>query len=257
MSLNANKAQADTIILRTEGLTRHYSGIRAVHNLSLDLHRGEIHALIGPNGAGKTTAINLIMGEINADTGSIYLDQKDVTKLPLWKRSQLGMGRTYQITSIIREISVADNLTLSLLSQTHESYINFHDRKKQVSVQLRVEELLHRFNLNNIQQKLAGQLSHGEQGRLEIAMCLACQPRVLLMDEPMSGMSHADSREIIELLESIRNDVAILLVEHDMDAVFRLSNRISVMASGETIASGSPEQIKENQTVIQAYLGDQ
>ena len=243
-------------ILTTSGMTKHYAGITAVNNLSLSLKTGEIHALIGPNGAGKSTAINLLMGEIEADSGSIIFDGRDISRQSVSQRSRLGMGRTYQITSVIRELSVRENMIIAVLSQSHEKYIGLGSAGKSPQVRQRVEEMLDRFDLVRHGPDLAGQLSHGEQGRLEIAMCLAPEPRVLLLDEPMSGMSLVDGEQIVELLESIRPQMAILLVEHDMDAVFKLASRITVLASGEAIASGLPQDIRKDEAVIKSYLGE-
>ena len=243
-------------ILSTSGMTKRYAGITAVNNLTLGLKTGEIHALIGPNGAGKSTAINLLMGEIEADSGSIVLDGKDISRLSVSQRSRLGMGRTYQITSVIRELTVRENMIIAVLSQSHEKYIGLGNAGKSPQVRQRVDEMLDRFDLARHGSSLAGQLSHGEQGRLEIAMCLAPEPRVLLLDEPMSGMSLVDGEQIVDLLESIRPNMAILLVEHDMDAVFKLASRITVLASGEAIASGLPQDIRKDDAVIKSYLGE-
>jgi len=243
-------------ILTTSGMTKQYAGITAVNNLSLGLKTGEIHALIGPNGAGKSTAINLLMGEVEADAGSIVLDGHDISNQTVSQRSRLGMGRTYQITSVIRELTVQENMIIAVLSQTHEKHIGLGSARKSPQVRQRVGEMLDRFDLARHGSYLAGQLSHGEQGRLEIAMSLAPNPRVLLLDEPMSGMSLMDGEQIVTLLESIRPQIAILLVEHDMDAVFKLASHITVLASGEAIASGLPQDIRKDEAVIKSYLGE-
>lgn len=243
-------------VLRTVDLNKHYAGISAVCDLSIELNTGEIHALIGPNGAGKSTAINLLMGETVPDSGEIFLHGKNISRRTPSQRSKLGMGRTYQITSVIRELSVEENMTIAVLAQTHESDIGLGKALGGKAVQNRVSEILHEFGLESFRRSLAGQLSHGEQGRLEIAMCLAPGPKVLLLDEPMSGMSLLDGEQIIQLLERIRPNMAILLVEHDMDAVFKLASRITVLASGEAIASGDPETVRNNEAVIKSYLGE-
>jgi len=245
-----------TGILRATNLAKHFEGIIAVEDFSLILNMGEIHALIGPNGAGKSTAIGLLTGEVRPDAGVIIFNETDITQLPTWRRANAGIGHGYQITSVVREMSVMDNMLLALFAQKHKRDIGIKNAQKYEAPSNDALKFLEQFGLSDARLQLAGKLSHGEQGRLEIAMCLATSPKVLLLDEPMSGMSNVDSEEMIEMLGSIKSTAAVLLVEHDMEAVFKLADQISVMSSGNIIASGVPEEIRSNQAVISAYLGE-
>jgi branched-chain amino acid transport system ATP-binding protein len=245
-----------TGILRVKNLVKHFAGIVAVEDFSLDLDIGKIHALIGPNGAGKSTAIGLLTGEVKPDSGVIMFNGVDITQQPTWRRAIAGIGHGYQITSVVREISVMDNMLLALYAQKHKRYIGLGNARKYRVPVNDACETLEQFRLGDSSNQLAGKLSHGEQGRLEVAMCLATSPKVLLLDEPMSGMSNVDSEKMLEMLASIKSSAAILLVEHDMDAVFKLADQISVMASGNIIASGTPDIIRRNEALISAYLGE-
>ncbi len=245
-----------TTLLTASNLKKSFGGLIAVDEFSIDLRQGQIHALIGPNGAGKSTAINLLTGELVLDQGEIQLQGHNLSELSTWQRAQAGVGRTYQITSVINEISVLENMLIALLTKTHQQLINLKAVMKNQALIEEVNDHLESFNLLEQSKNLAGELSHGEQGRLEIAMCLATKPKVLLLDEPMSGMSLLDGQNMIELLNRLKQSTAILLVEHDMEAVFQLADTISVMASGRIIASDTPENVRKNPLVIEAYLGD-
>ena len=244
-----------TKLLTAVNLKKSFGGLSAVDDFSIELGKGEIHALIGPNGAGKSTAINLLTGELLADQGSITLEGQDLSGLSTWQRAQAGLGRTYQITSVINELSVLENMLIALLAQTQQDQIGLTHVTKITPLIDQAKHYLQDFDLLPNAENLAGELSHGEQGRLEIAMCLATNPKVLLLDEPMSGMSLIDGKNMIALLHNIKQSMAILLVEHDMEAVFQLADTVSVMASGKIIASDSPQIIRKNPLVIEAYLG--
>jgi len=242
-------------LFSVQNLTRSFGGLVAVDDFSLELNTGEIHALIGPNGAGKSTAINLLAGELHPDQGIIELDDQDLTDLSTWQRAQAGLGRTYQITSVINEMSVLENMIIALLAKTHQNEIGMSNVMQNKRLVDQANHYLKEFEILKYATNLAGELSHGEQGRLEIAMCLAGEPKVLLLDEPMSGMSLLDGHSMISLLHQVKKSMAILLVEHDMEAVFKLADKISVMAFGKIIASGKPNAIRQNPIVIEAYLG--
>ena len=244
-----------TILLEASNLKKSFGGLVAVEALTIELNQGAIHALIGPNGAGKSTAINLLTGELAADQGNIKLQGHDITELSTWQRAQAGVGRTYQITSVVNELTVLENMLIALLTNEHKDLISLKNIINNQALIKQANDHLESFGLLGKIKNLAAELSHGEQGRLEIAMCLATNPKVLLLDEPMSGMSLLDGQNMIELLNQLKLSTAILLVEHDMEAVFQLADIISVMASGRVIASGIPENIRKNPLVIEAYLG--
>jgi branched-chain amino acid transport system ATP-binding protein len=229
----------------------------AVDGVTLDVAAGEVHALIGPNGAGKTTLIHQISGTLSVDVGEIFFLEKDITRLPAHQRVAAGLARSYQITSIFRRFRVLDNLALAVQARSGSSFSFWRPVAEEAAL---FEEARRIAALVNLTQKLdavASTLSHGEQRALEVGLALATHPKLVLLDEPMAGMGPEESRRMIELIGRIRTDVAVLLVEHDMDAVFRLADRISVMVNGRLIATGFPEQIRMNVEVRKAYLGDE
>jgi branched-chain amino acid transport system ATP-binding protein len=244
-------------VLSLRNLSKRFGGVVAVDGVTLDVAAGEVHALIGPNGAGKTTLIHQISGTLSVDVGEIFFLEKDITRLPAHQRVAVGLARSYQITSIFRRFRVLDNLALAVQARSGSSFSFWRPVAEEAAL---FEEARRIAALVNLTQKLdavASTLSHGEQRALEVGLALATHPKLVLLDEPMAGMGPEESRRMIELIGRIRTDVAVLLVEHDMDAVFRLADRISVMVNGRLIATGFPEQIRMNVEVRKAYLGDE
>jgi branched-chain amino acid transport system ATP-binding protein len=229
----------------------------AVDGVTLDVAAGEVHALIGPNGAGKTTLIHQISGTLSVDVGEIFFLEKDITRLPAHQRVAVGLARSYQITSIFRRFRVLDNLALAVQARSGSSFSFWRPVAEEAALFEEARRIAAQVNLTQKLDAVASTLSHGEQRALEVGLALATHPKLVLLDEPMAGMGPEESRRMIELIGRIRTDVAVLLVEHDMDAVFRLADRISVMVNGRLIATGFPEQIRMNVEVRKAYLGDE
>lgn len=250
------RAKPGQPLLQAGSLTRRFGGLTAVGNVSLDLHVGELHAVIGTNGAGKSTLINMLSGEIPPSDGTIRLDGNDVTRWPQHQRARAGIGRSYQRTTIFPAFTVFENCRLA--AQAHAQ----HPWKLwQAAEQCRhsvgiAQQALDTAGLAGVAGKPAGSLSHGQKRQLEIAMCLATEPRVLLLDEPLAGMGAEESERMLSLLERLRHTHAVLLVEHDMDAVFRVADKITVMVNGQVLASDAPENIRANTEVQLAYLGE-
>jgi branched-chain amino acid transport system ATP-binding protein len=244
-------------MLRLEGVSKRFGGVVATDRVSLEVAAGEVHALIGPNGAGKTTLVGLISGGLAADAGEILFEEKNITGMKQHDRVRSGLARSYQITSIFRKLSVLDNLALAVQARSGSSFSFWRPLEKETRLFDEARSLLEEINLQSKATAVAGTLSHGEQRALEVGLALATQPKLVLLDEPMAGMGPEESRRVIELIERIRAGVTVLLVEHDMDAVFRLADRISVMVDGRVIATDAPEKIRTNPEVRRAYLGDE
>jgi branched-chain amino acid transport system ATP-binding protein len=221
------------------------------------VRNGEVHALIGPNGAGKTTLVGLISGGLAADDGGIFFEERNITGMKQHDRVRGGLARSYQITSIFRRLSVLDNVALAVQARSGSSFSFWRPLEKETRLLDEARSLLEEINLQSKAGTVAATLSHGEQRALEVGLALATQPKLVLLDEPMAGMGPDESRRMIELIERIRARVTVLLVEHDMDAVFRLADRISVMVDGRVIASDTPEKIRADEAVRKAYLGDE
>lgn len=234
-----------TATLRVSGLRKRFGGVAAVDDVSLDLAAGELHAVIGPNGAGKTTLINLLSGALRPTAGTIVLDGRDVTALAMHRRVRLGLARSYQITSLFPNFTVLENLALAL-----QGAGNPDDRD-------RTHAELDAVGLGARGDQFVGTLAHGERRQLELGLALATGARLLLLDEPMAGMGPEEATRIIGLIEALKGQRTILLVEHDMDAVFRLADRISTLVYGRVIASGSPDEIRRHPEVRRAYLGEE
>jgi branched-chain amino acid transport system ATP-binding protein len=245
-----------TPLLQAGALTRRFGGLIAVKAVSLDLHIGELHAVIGTNGAGKSTLINMLSGEIAASEGMLKLDGVDATGWPQPRRARAGIGRSYQRTTIFPQFSVLENCRLTAQAALQRPWHLWQSANGCAASVGIAREVLEVAGLGGLAERPAGSMSHGQKRQLEIAMCLATRPRVLLLDEPLAGMGAEEAERMLSLLERLKRDHAILLVEHDMDAVFRVADRITVMVNGEVIASDVPENIRSNADVQTAYLGD-
>ena len=244
--------------LAVRGLTRMFGGLIAVNNVNLDLHVGEVHAVIGTNGAGKSTLINMLSGEIVASSGTIALDGRDVTQMPQPRRAKAGIGRSYQRTTIFPEFSVLENCRLTAQAQAHPRPWHIWQSARGCTLSNeRAKAALARAGLLSHQHAQAGSLSHGAKRQLEVAMCLSTEPQVLLLDEPLAGMGAEETERMLQLLQELKSGHAVLLVEHDMDAVFRIADRITVMVNGSVVASGTPDQIRVDPVVRTAYLGEE
>jgi branched-chain amino acid transport system ATP-binding protein len=244
-------------VLRLEGLRKRFGGVVATDGVSLEIAQGEVHALIGPNGAGKTTLINQISGSLPPDSGRVLFFENEITKHSLHERVREGLARSYQITSIFRRFSVLDNVALAVQARSGSSFSFWRPVASERGLFDEAFTILHDIGLENSKDALAGTLSHGDQRALEVGLALATRPRLVLLDEPMAGMGPEESQRLIALIERIRARVTVLLVEHDMDAVFRLADRISVLVSGRILATGRPQEIRADAEVRRAYLGDE
>jgi branched-chain amino acid transport system ATP-binding protein len=243
-------------MLRLEGLSRRFGGVVATDRVTLEIASGEIHALIGPNGAGKTTLIGQIAGSLASDAGEIHFLGRSLTALKQHQRVKLGLARSYQITSIFGRLSVLDNLALAVQARSGSSFSFWRPVSGEKEIFEEAQAIVAEIGLLEKEKSIAATLAHGEQRALEVGLALATRPRLVLLDEPMAGMGPEESQRVIALIESIRSRITVLLVEHDMDAVFRLADRISVLVAGRLIATGTPESIKSNAQVRKAYLGD-
>ncbi len=244
------------VLLEIEALTKRFGGVVATDGISLALVPGELHAIIGPNGAGKTTLIGQLTGEIAPDGGRIRFDGGDITRLPAYRRSQLGLARSFQITSLFSDFTALDNVALAVQAHSGHSFRFWRDARREMGLREPARAALGRVGLAQRADALVAGLSHGERRQLEIAMALATKPRMLLLDEPMAGMGPEESARLVNTLRQLKGSVTILLIEHDMDAVFALADRISVLVYGRIIASGEPAAIRADAAVRQAYLGE-
>ncbi|MBI5255617.1 MAG: ABC transporter ATP-binding protein [Burkholderiales bacterium] len=243
-------------LLRCEGLTRRFGGLTAVNDVSLDFRVGEVHAVIGTNGAGKSTLINLLSGELPASAGRILLQGQDIAAWPQPRRARAGIGRSYQRTTIFGEFTVFENARLCAQAAWQRPARLWQSAAACPDSGAAAHQALAAAGLGEQAQQRASALSHGAKRQLEIAMCLATQPRVLLLDEPLAGMGAEETERMLALLAALKPGHAIALVEHDMDAVFRIADRITVMVNGQVIASDVPQAIREHREVRIAYLGD-
>jgi len=243
-------------LLATRRLTKRFGGLVATDSLDLEVRAGECHAIIGPNGAGKTTLINQLVGEITPDSGSIEFDGADITRLPVFRRARLGLSRSYQITSIFAQFSALENVALAAQARDGHSFDFWRPAIAEQRLSAPARASLEEVGLGNRAQALAAELAHGERRQLELAMALVSKPKLLLLDEPMAGMGRRESEAMVKLLAKLKPSYAMLLVEHDMDAVFALADRITVLVYGRPIASGAAQEIRANAEVRRAYLGE-
>jgi len=243
-------------LLQVRGLTRRFGGLVATDDVSFSIAAGGIHALIGPNGAGKSTLINQLSGALRPDKGAVIFDGEDVTPLPMHARVARGLARSYQITNVFARFSALDSVALAVQARTGGSLRFWRPVAAERALFEQAAAVLDRVGLGARKDVPAAALAHGEQRQLELALALATQPKLLLLDEPMAGQGPDESARMVELLEGLRGEVTMLLVEHDMDAVFRLADDISVLVYGRLIASGTPAKIRASAEVRRAYLGE-
>lgn len=246
-----------TPLLQIDTLVKRFGALTATDHASLQVHQGEVHALIGPNGAGKTTLIHQISGALQPDFGRLLLNGADITRLPMHARVKRGLARSYQITNVFLRLSVQDNLALALQAVVGSSMRFWRPVHTETQRLQAAAEVAARVGLQAQLQRTAGALSHAEQRQLEVGLALASRPQLLVLDEPLAGMGPDESQRMLVLLQSLRAETTLLLVEHDMDAVFQLADTISVLVAGRVIASGQPDAIRQSDDVKRAYLGDE
>ena len=243
--------------LQTEGLVKRYGALLVTDDVSLDVRSGELHALIGPNGAGKTTLINQLSGELRPNAGRIRFDGQDVTAEPIHRRARSGLLRSYQITSIFEEFTVLENAALAALGARQSAWGFWRPMLADARARAAAEQAVEAAGLTALADTVAGELAYGQRRQLELAMVLAAEPKFLLLDEPMAGMSVQESAAVTALLQGLKRRYTILLVEHDMDAVFALADRISVLVYGRVIFTGTPDEIRAHPEVRAVYLGEE
>jgi branched-chain amino acid transport system ATP-binding protein len=251
----APQGRATDVLLRANKLTRRFGGVIAVNEVSLELRRGSVHAVIGTNGAGKSTLINILSGELDASSGSVELRGTDITRWSQPRRARAGIGRSYQRTTIYPIFTVLENCRLAAQAGYQRPWAWWADAAACRVCVPAARDALARVGLADLQDRPAGTLSHGQRRQLEIAMCLATGPEVLLLDEPLAGMGAEETERMLALLAELKAGHAIALVEHDMDAVFRIADRITVMVNGTVLASDAPQAVQANAEVQAAYLG--
>ena len=243
-------------LLEVRDLTKNFGALRASDGISFDVREGEAHAVIGPNGAGKTTFISQLAGNLRPDSGRILFAGEDITALPAPRRARKGLARSFQITSVYPEFTALQNVALAVQAHSGHSFRFWRDARRDAALTEPARKVLQEVGLGAREDVLAANLAHGEQRQLEVAMALATRPRLLLLDEPMAGMGTDESQRMIRFLAALRGKQTIILVEHDMDAVFRLADRISVLVYGRVIATGAPDEVRANPEVRAAYLGE-
>jgi branched-chain amino acid transport system ATP-binding protein len=244
------------VLLEIEALTKRFGGVVAADGISLAIPAGELHAIIGPNGAGKSTLIAQLTGEIAPDSGRIRFDGEEITTVPAYRRSKLGLARSFQVTTLFPDFTALDNVALSVQAHSGHSFRFWRNARGEQELREPATAALQRVGLADRAAAIVADLSHGERRQLEIAMALAAKPRMLLLDEPMAGMGPEESIRLVRLLQALKGEITVLLIEHDMDAVFALADRISVLVYGRIIATGGPIAIRADPVVREAYLGE-
>ncbi len=243
-------------MLQTRNLIKKFGGLAATDGVNLQVTAGELHAVIGPNGAGKTTLVAQISGELTPDSGTIQFAGQDVTRLPVYRRSRMGLARSFQITSIFSELTTLASVSLAVQAHAGHSFRFWSPTQDDETLTGPARSCLAKVGIDDRADVHAGHLSHGERRALEIAMALATQPRLLLLDEPLAGMGPDEAARMINLLQILKASFTILLIEHDMEAVFALADRITVLVGGRVVALGTPAEIQNNEEVRRAYLGE-
>jgi branched-chain amino acid transport system ATP-binding protein len=243
-------------LLRTRALVKRFGGLVATDELDLEVRRGELHALIGPNGAGKTTLIAQLTGELAPTSGSIEFDGADITRMATHLRARAGLARSYQVTSVFLGFSAFENVALAAQARAGSSFRFWNDVRRDTGINDAARKVLKAVGLEGREDVLAGALAHGERRQLEIGLALASRPRMLLLDEPLAGLGHEEAAGVIDLMRGLKASETILMVEHDMNAVFALADRITVLVGGCAIASGTPDEIRNDAEVRRAYLGE-
>jgi branched-chain amino acid transport system ATP-binding protein len=246
-----------TSLLSVKGLVKRFGGLTATDHFSLELPKGELHALIGPNGAGKTTLMSQLVGELSSDEGEVYFEGQDIVNWSVPRRALGGIARSYQITQLLKGFSVLENVAMMVQARTSHSFRIWQPVSRSRVLTDTAMQALEQVGLAHRAHDDVMVLAHGEHRQLELAMALAMQPRLLLLDEPLAGMSQSESSAMIALLQRLKQHYTIMMVEHDMQAVFSLADRISVLVYGKQIACGTPEEIRTNEAVARAYLGDE
>jgi len=244
-------------LLKISNLSKSYGALKVTNNVNLDVQQGEIHALIGPNGGGKTSLISQIAGEVVQDEGRLYLQDEEITELSVVSRARKGLGRTFQVSALALDFTVLENVILGSIGATGAVYRIFKPALKNNTIREMAFDALERVGIKNLALMLTGELSHGQRRQLEVAIALTLKPNIFLMDEPMAGLGVSGTKKMIDLLSTLKQEAPILLVEHDMDAVFALADRISVLVYGKIIITGTADEVRNNEKVRIAYLGEE
>jgi branched-chain amino acid transport system ATP-binding protein len=247
---------AETLLAVT-ALCKSFGAVQATNNLSFSVARNQIHALIGPNGAGKTTVVNQLSGDMLPDSGSILFKNINITRKKAYQRARLGIGRSFQITHIFENLTVAENMSLAICAHSGHNFRFLRQWAKSQPVKEQLAGALDRVDLLHRRDLMAQHLSHGEKRQLEVGMAMVGKPELLILDEPMAGMGPGGTAELVKLINRLKGQMTILLVEHDMNVVFSLADQVTVLVYGENIATGTPDEIRQNQKVRAAYLGEE